>query len=316
MRLPLKCGQPPFHPGLKSILEANTYTDAHNQLKELGIASIQNLKFEPVQGQVAESLDHEGTQETYTEVMPDIDDRDESGNGSAGIPPQDGMDRRDPDVPFAERLYQEQTPSPSRSGQRQISLPESGPRTDRSARLHTEESLREGRAGTNVSRTVTQWQLEKVARSLADEFRSMVHGDYGKRCQICSRSFTVRDGQLQVYVVHVVPPSEDERTNHFGDLLGLCGWHFALMRYGEWCFLDPDTNQHFTDFNGIASWERMRDFVTGRPEELDDMGNSYVGIPIRFSNVYQDWDSEPNTIQEEIRYSIPHWKYLCELLKT
>lgn len=144
----------------------------------------------------------------------------------------------------------------------------------------------------------------------------MVHGDYGKRCQICSRSFTVRGGQLQVYIVHVVPPSKDERTNHFGDLLGLCGWHFALMCYGEWCFLNPDTSQHFTYSNGIAGWERMRDFMAGRPEEQDDMGNSYVGLPIRFSNVYQDWDSEPNTIQEEIRYSIPHWKYLCELLKT
>ena len=303
-------------PGLKSILEANTDTDAHNQLKELGIASIQNLEFEPVQGQVAGLLDHEGTQEVYNEVMPDIDDGDESENGSAGIPPQDGMDRRDPDVPFAERLYQEQTTNPSRSGQRQIWLPGRGPRTDDSARLHTEKSLREGRAGTNVSRTVTQWQPEEVARNLADEFRSMVHGDYGKRCQICSRSFTVRGSQLQVYVVHVVPPSEDERTNHFGDLLGLCGWHFALMRYGEWCIFDPDTNQHFTDSNGVAGWERMRDFVAGRPEELDDMGNSYVGLPIRFSNVYQDWDSEPNTIQEKIRYSIPHWKYLCELLKT
>ena len=303
-------------PGLKSILEANTDTEARNQLMELGIASIQNIEFEPVQGPAAESLDHEGTQEAYPEVIPVNEDEGKSGNGSVGVLSQDDMDRHDPDVPFAEKLYQEQTTNPSRSGQRQISLPGRGPRTDDSARRHTDESLREGRAGTNVSRTVTQWQPEEVARNLADEFRSMVHGDYGKRCQICSRSFTVRGGQLQVYVVHVVPPSEDERTNHFGDLLGLCGWHFALMRYGEWCFLDPDTNQHFTDSNGTVGWERMRDFVASRPKELDNIGNSYVGLPIRFSNVYQDWDSEPNTIQEEIRYSIPHWKYLCELLKT
>ena len=32
--------------------------------------------------------------------------------------------------------------------------------------------------------------------------------------------------------------------------------------------------------------------------------------------VYQEWKPEPVTIDEEIRYSIPHWEYLCNLLKA
>ena len=303
-------------PGLKTILEANTYEDACNQLIELGISSIESLELEPVQTQIVEFLDYDGELEVDREPRPGTGYGEPPQDGGAGSPLQNPGDEPQPETPFAKTFYDEQTTVPSRAGHRDVSLPEGGPRTDSSAKEHTEKSLQEGRAGNNVSRMVTQWELQEVAQNLANEFRSMVHGDYGRRCQICSRSFAIRGGELQIYVVHVVPPSEDRRTNHFGDLLGLCGWHFSLMRYGEWCFLDPDTYRPFRDTNGTEAWEHMRDFVTARPREQDDIGNTYVGIPIRFSNVYRDWDSEPRVISEEIRYSIPHWKYLCELLKT
>ena len=303
-------------PGLKGILEANTFADAHNQLIELGISSIESLNLGPVEGKVAESLDYDAIQNADSDLLLDMDYADPPQSNGVGGDDHNRNAGPEPDLPFAKRFHQEQTLNPSRPGRHPIWLPEGGPRTNESAKEDTATSVREGRAGTDVSKTVTQWQLEVVAQGLADEFRSMVHGDYGKRCQICSGSFAIRGGELQIYVAHVVPPSSDRRTNHFGDLLGLCGWHFSLMRYGEWCFLDPATDRPFIDSNGVEGWRRMRDFVVERPAEIDDVGSSYVGLPVRFSNVYQDWDSEPRAVQEEIRYSIPHWKYLCELLKT
>ena len=303
-------------PGLKSILEADTLADAHSQLIELGIPSIEKLGLELAQGQIVDSFDDYGREDVENESLQDLD---------YVIPPaadgvrgnhQDWKPEPESEFPFAKRFHLEQTLNPARTGRRPIWLPEGGPKTSESAREDTERSVREGRMGSHVSKAVTRWQLEVVAQSLADEFRTMIHGDYGKRCQICSGAFAIRGGELQVYVAHVVPPSGDSRTNHFGDLLGLCGWHFSLMRYGEWCFLDPATDQPFIDSNGVEGWRRMLDFVVERPENTDDLGTSYVGLPVRFYNIYQNWDSEPITSHEEIRYSIPHWKYLCELLKT
>ena len=60
----------------------------------------------------------------------------------------------------------------------------------------------------------------------------------------------------------------------------------------------------------------MQESILNAPEEIDDEGNSYVSLPIRFWNVYQGWKSTPGAVDEEIRYSIPHWKYLLELLAT
>ena len=144
----------------------------------------------------------------------------------------------------------------------------------------------------------------------------MVHGDYGQRCQICSKSFTIPGNRFQVYVVHIVRPSVDHRTNHLGDLLGLCGWHYSLIRYGEWAFLDPDTYQPFEDSDESQGWEHMRTFMYRAPHQIDEVGNSYVGLPIRFWNVYHEWDPDPVTLNEKVRYSIPHWEYLCELLRV
>ena len=120
----------------------------------------------------------------------------------------------------------------------------------------------------------------------------------------------MRNGESQVSVVHIVPPRKDHRTNHFGNLVGLCGWHYALVQYGEWALHDPETHEPFED------WEHMQDFVINASEEMDDEGNTYVVLPVRFWNVYQGWESTPGPVDEEIRYSIPHWKYLRELLAT
>ena len=144
----------------------------------------------------------------------------------------------------------------------------------------------------------------------------MVHSDYGQRCQICSKSFKIPGNRFQVYVVHIVRPSVDHRTNHLGDLLGLCGWHYSLIRYGEWAFLDPDTDQPFEDSDESQGWEQMWTFMSKAPQQIDEVGSSYIGLPIRFWNVYQEWDPDPVTLNEEGRYSIPHWEYLCGLLNV
>ena len=117
-------------------------------------------------------------------------------------------------------------------------------------------------------------------------------------------------------VVHVVPPREGYLTNHFGDLLGLCGWHFNLLRYGEWALLDPDTDRPFEDTDGTRGWERMRTFILNRTPETDDLGNRFVALCVRFTNVYLEGQSEPTSVTERIRYSIPHWEFLCRLLRV
>ena len=88
------------------------------------------------------------------------------------------------------------------------------------------------------------------------------------------------------------------------------------MRNGEWAIIDSGSGQPFDDLDGSRGWERMRSFILSRTPTVDAEGISYIGLPVRFSNVYQEWKSEPTTIEEEIRYSIPHWEFLRELLNA
>ena len=90
-----------------------------------------------------------------------------------------------------------------------------------------------------------------------------------------------------MFVVHVVPPAKDDRTNYYGNLLGLCGWHYSLVRYGEWVFVNPETGERFADV------EDLRGFVAGASCETDEAGNEYFRIKIRFWNVYQGWNEKP-----------------------
>ena len=212
--------------------------------------------------------------------------------------------------PFARNLHERQTLSPSEAPDIPVVLPAVGPTTEESAREHTQQSAQFGRSGARVTKRVSRWQSTKVARGLEDKFRSMVLGDYGKRCQVCGTTFRMRNGETQISVVHIEPPREDHRTNHFGNLVGLCGWHYALVRYGEWALLNPETSDPF------GGWRHMRDFVLKASEEIDDEGNPYVHLPVRFWNVYQGWESTPGPVDGEIRYSIPHWTYLRKLLST
>ena len=305
-------------PGLRMVLEAETFEDAIGQAEELGITGIQGLGNVSNQGNTADLDDDDLPVDRYQEGFGASGDGYVSDDGSIDLPPASPIDAHQdvPPVPFAQKLYEVQTITSSRARQRQVFLPPGGPQTIGSARNHTQVSVQVGRSGSYVSRAISRWEPVEAANDLAEEFRAMVYGDYGQRCQICSRTFTLPGGSLQVYVVHVVPPSADHRTNHFGDLLGLCGWHYSLIRYGEWAFLDPETHQPFVGLDELEGWERLQNAVPNAPRHVDDLGNEYVGLEIRFSNVYEDWESDPTDVVEKVRYSIPHWTYLCQLLQA
>ncbi len=235
---------------------------------------------------------------------------------NAAAPEDDRAQADKPEDSFAKHFHGVQVTSPSPVSDNLVVLPIGGPKTSQSAKDSTVRSVHVGRTERHELKLVERTELGPEGRALEEEFRSMVHGDYGKRCQICGRAFVTAGGSLQVNVVHVVPPRADYRTNHFGDLLGLCGWHFNLLQYGEWALLDPNTYLPFEDLDGSPGWERMRDFILKRIQDTDNMGNPFVGLPVRFYNVYKDKHAEPIALEEQIRYSIPHWEFLCALLRA
>ena len=287
-------------PGLKIILEADSHRNAVAQLNELGIAHIQELDDPASFGDVAKSFAEAPPTDQRQGVPPSFQEGTDAGTGES-----------EQQEPFAQRFWNVQTPTPYVAPDKPVSIPEGGPRTGESAEKDTQKSGQLGRDGNNIRKLVTQWEPAEAAKELADTFRSMVQGDYGKRCQVCGKTFSKPDGESQIFVVHVVPSSADRRTNHYGDLLGLCGWHYALFKYGEWALLDPETREPFKE-----NWRHMQKSVLNASEQIDDVGNRYISVPVRFWNVYQDLTTTPIIEDEEIRYSIPHWKYLCELLAT
>ncbi len=220
------------------------------------------------------------------------------------------------EVSFAARLYAVQTIRPSNAITNPFVPPTGGPSTSQSARAYARRSVQLSHTEADVLRTVTTSELGPNGRELAEEFRDMVHGDYGKRCQICSRTFERTGGGWLVNVVHVVPLRDDRRGNNFGDLLGLCGWHFNLLQHGEWALLDPETDRPFEDSDGSQAWEHMRTVILDQTVDTDQFGHPFISLAVRFYNVYQEWQSDPDQIDEQIRYSIPHWEFLRELLSV
>ena len=217
---------------------------------------------------------------------------------------------------FDEALLETMTPNPPKGPSNPVVLPPGGPHTPESAVRDTDRSSREGRSGRLVSRTSTRFELTDDAKDLAERVKSMSQSDYGNRCQICGSTFLTRNGEFQGFADHIVDPSKHSLTNHFGNLLSLCGWHYALISYGQWVPLDPRTRHQSQLCDGGLNTKQLRDWLVAASEEIDNDGNPYVAIPVRFWNVYLEWSPGPETIDQEIRFSKPHWTYLCELLKT
>lgn len=190
-----------------------------------------------------------------------------------------------------------------------VTFPTGGPNTRASAAADTTRSVELVRQEGWQIREVSHRERGPEGRALADEFRDMVKGDYGRRCQICGSTFTKPDGEPQVFIVHLVAPSRHMRTNNFGNLLGLCGWHFALVQHGQSQIMTIEQDSPIDDP------EQLTELILNLPEEIDETGNPYRALPIRFWSVYSKWASEPSIINAKIRYSLPHWEYLCALVK-
>ena len=242
--------------------------------------------------------------------------------GDSASPPENSTPTKpdEPVEPFAKVFFGVGADTPYIDSDQPTTFPEGGPLTEASAKRHTRQSVQFGRSGAHRRKAVKLWEPTEAAAMLAEEFKAMVHGDYGRRCQICGTTFRMWNGGLQTFVVHVVDPKNDFRTNHLGDLMGLCGQHFALVRYGEWTWLNPKTGKKFEASEGRGAWENWRNFVLNAKgtdaEETDEDGNNYIGLPIRFWNIYKEWNARPDLVNAIVRYNVPHWKYLCELIKT
>lgn len=303
-------------PGLKVVLEADNYEDACQQLEDLGIALTEELARPPkpsegVAFDDADVVPSETEEPTETEEVTDDDVGINSAYFSIPAEPDEAKGDQDiPSVPYVKRFHEYQKTSPQRTSRGPVRLPQAGPQTNQSASKHIRESAKKGRTGMNIKRWNTMWEPTEAASDLARKFREMMLGDYWNRCQICGTTFSTSAGRLQVYVVHLLPPSEDHRTNYYGNLLGVCGWHYSLIRYNrDREFFDPITERAF------ERAEHMRDYViaTDKPD-IDEMDNLYFGLGIRFRNIYRQWSSEPTTEGVVIRYCEPHWAYLRELL--
>ncbi|MXX91997.1 MAG: hypothetical protein F4Y63_00900 [Chloroflexi bacterium] len=217
---------------------------------------------------------------------------------------------------YAQSLSDAMTPSPIDASDSPVVMPSGGPKTAESAKHDTQSSLSHGRQGRRVTREVTRFAPSAASRGLDEKFKNMLSGDYGRRCQICGRTFRTRKGDLQAFADHVVAPSESTGTNHFGNLMSLCGWHYALISYGQWVLLDPVTEEPIDAAHSDPDAGGIVKLLEKAETEFDNDGYQFITLPIRFWNIYSNWRSDAEHIDGEIRFTLPHRTYLVELLKT
>ena len=185
-----------------------------------------------------------------------------------------------------------------------------GPETSNSADRDTHRAAGSGGSKRRKKKVSYPMTYDRVSKEMSEEFDSMLRLDYNKRCQICGSSFrTKKSNKLHIFTSHTVKPMEHLLTNHFGNLLSLCGWHFALISYGQWELLYPATDKEID--TGRLS-EELRDIIC----LSQDIEEDEVLIPIRFSNLYLKWSPEPERKNQKIKFSKPHIEYLCKLLNT
>ena len=313
-------------PGIKIVLETDDEDIAAEQLNDLGIAKIEIAPAQSTpSGSIVESFDENPELNESENVSDWTFDTSAAGNLTTGeqadpigISNTDSIPKiinnepeKSPSTPqgdrFVDRLFDGQSHQPPKAPDSDIVLPTLGPNTEESAKKDTEESFQSGRRGAHITKQVIKWEPSQAAKSLSDRFQRMAYGDYAKRCQICSKTFRARGGEHQVFVLHLVQPSMHRATNNYGDLLSLCGWHYALIQFGQWEFLDPETD------SAIQDTDRLLEILLGAQNSTDDQGNDYVGISIRFYNVFEDRSHQATNVDEEIRYSLPHWTYLQQI---
>ena len=239
-----------------------------------------------------------------------VDDQFDDGAPSSQTETEEQSDR------FEQLFLDAMTQTPTDAVDSPVIMPSGGPKTAESAKHDTQRSLGHGRQGRRVTREVTRFAPSAASRGLDEKFKNMLSGDYGRRCQICGKTFQTRKGDLQVFADHVVAPSESTGTNHFGNLMSLCGWHYALISYGQWVLLDPITEEPSKALETDQDIGGIIGLLEKAETEFDNDGNEFITLPVRFWNIYSDWRSNAEHFDEEIRFSLPHRTYLVELLKT
>lgn len=182
-------------------------------------------------------------------------------------------------------------------------LPEGGPQTTASAVEDTERSADHGRSGSRRTHTSISFVSSREAQKLERKFRDMAGGDYDGRCQICGTTFLRPDGESQRFITHIVDPAGHRRSNHYGNLLSLCGLHHALVKWGNWSAID-------------VTGAPVDNFLDAASEQIDDNGGACTDIRVRFMGLYPSWQPQPKNLEEVIRFSQPHWEYHRQLFKT
>ena len=294
---------------LMAVLEATDDAEAELQLDIVGMARIQSpLSMQSLNGSVVQAftergdgVDPEGAEAKSQSA--------EANDNEANTEPANGqvpLEMATEPMPFGQKLFEMQAVALTPAAPHYEMFPESGPRTEQSSKEDTRLSAEFGRQGAPRQRSIVRWTPTRTAQDLAERFEAMVHADYGKRCQICSRTFKTHSGEPQVFVISIVPPGADSRTNHFGNLVGVCAWHAELLRHGQWRWLDGDSQP-------IRNWQSFIDIILNAEEREEDSGR-FKSIAMRFFNVYVQGAPDPVTVDEHIRYSFPHWEYLRSLL--
>ena len=226
--------------------------------------------------------------------------------------------QRDTGEPVAfEKLFRgAMTSTPTESMRRPVIMPSGGPKTAESAAQDTRRAVREGRTGRRVTREVSRFEPSTQYKNSGARYKEMLLGDYNQRCQICGSTFQTRSGDLQTFADHVVDPSEGDGTNHFGNLMSLCGWHFALISYGQWILLDPITEEPIAGIRDGNDAGGILELLLKSEREIDNDGNEFITLPVKFWNVYPNWSADTEDVDAAIRFSIPHREYLAGLLKA
>lgn len=212
---------------------------------------------------------------------------------------------------YAEKISESMTPDPPPGPQKGVIYPPGGPKTTYSAIQDTRRLAESERTEGHKRLTITsEPDQDTKAQSVKNEDK--LRGDYRERCQICGSTFLTRAGNLNIFTPHTVKPKQHSLTNHFGNLLSLCAWHYALLDYGQWALLDPETEEPI-DKENLP--ERLLNLLQDDSRVIVSDEGPHINIPIRFSNLYLHWNPSPEEKIEEIRFTLPHWKFFCQLLK-
>ncbi len=204
---------------------------------------------------------------------------------------------------YREALAEVMSSDDREAANKHVFLPEGGPRTEESAAKDTQRSAVHGRSGSKRTRTSVSFIKSPDARKLEEKFREMAGGDYNGRCQVCGTAFVRPDGELSRFVTHIVDPARHRMSNHYGNLLSLCGLHHALVKWGRWSAID-------------AEGALVTSFLKAASEQVDDSGIAYIGVRILFMGLYPAWQPDSQHRDEVIRFSKPHWEYHRKLLET